>query len=65
MFVPCAADPHDGLEADLPGEVAAQSPLEGLRLGRVMLRVHPGVVVQAAARKLTDAGCGTDGAGCL
>lgn len=45
-----AAYPHDGLEADLPGQVPLQIPLEALHLGGVMLVVVGGVVVDAPCR---------------
>ncbi len=48
------SDSHDGLEADLAREVAAQSAFEALHLRRVV-GMQSREVVQAAARKLRDA----------
>lgn len=49
-----AADPHDGLEADLPAEVAFQVPLELLQLSRVVDVMEGGVVEDATGRVLGD-----------
>lgn len=46
--------PHDCLEADLPGEVALQVPLELLHLSRVVDVMEGGVVKDAACRVLGD-----------
>lgn len=43
-----AAYPHDGLKADLPGEVSLQILLEALHLRRVMLVVVGGIIVDAS-----------------
>lgn len=43
-----AAYPHDGLKADLPGEVSLQILLEALHLRRVMLVVVGGIVEDAS-----------------
>lgn len=45
---------HDCLEADLPGEVALQIPLELLQLSWVVDVVEGGVVEDAARRVLGD-----------
>lgn len=48
----CASYSHDGLEANLSGEVALQILLELLQLGRVVDVVEGGVVEDAAGRVL-------------
>ena len=50
---------HDGLEADLAGEVALHVLLELLQLGRVVDVVEGRVVEDAAGRVLGHAGCGS------
>ena len=49
-----ASYPHDGLEADLPAEVALQILLELLQLSRVVDVMEGGVVEDAAGRVLGD-----------
>lgn len=45
---------HDGLESDLPGEVAIEVPLKLLQLRRVVDVMKGGVVKDAARRVLGD-----------
>lgn len=55
-----AAYPHDGLKADLPGEVSLQILLEALHLRRVMLVVVGGIVEDASCWVSGYAACEKD-----